>query len=129
MLADNTLETVGVDTRITLSSIYVVLIPFIIGLYFVMFWALTGRTIGKWFMGLRVVRADGHPPTLLRSIVRLLGYGLSAIVFWMGYLWVIIDDQRKGWHDHMAATWVVYDYARRSSGEAYEEYLRHSESS
>lgn len=128
VLADDTLERVGVETRASLSSIYVVLIPFIIALYFVMFWALTGRTIGKSLMGLRVVSSSGQSPTIGRSIIRILGYGISAIVFWVGYLWVLVDKNRRAWHDHMASTWVVYDYARPSAGETYEDYLEQSES-
>lgn len=112
VLADNLLETLGVQIRLSLSALYVFLIPFIAGLYFVVFWALTGRTIGKSIMGLKVVAPSGMPPTIGRSIVRVLGYALSAIVFWAGYLWVLVDPDRKAWHDHMANTYVVYDYSR-----------------
>lgn len=122
VLIDNTVESVGLDPNVDLASIYVVMIPFIIALYFVMFWSLTGRTIGKWFMGLRVVNKHGKPPTIGRSIVRAIGYGLSALAFWMGYVWVLIDKERKAWHDHMAATWVVYDYSRDSSQGAFADY-------
>ena len=127
VLADNTIESLNVDTRLTLSSIYVVLIPFIIALYFVMFWSLTGRTIGKWFMGLKVVGKNGRPPTIGRSMLRAFGYLVSAIVFWIGYLWVIIDDQRRAWHDHMAGTSVVYDYSR-SDDITYSDLIEESES-
>ncbi|MGI9584774.1 MAG: RDD family protein [Acidimicrobiia bacterium] len=126
LLLDNLIERLGIELRIDMSTIYVFMIPFIIVLYYVMFWSLTGRTIGKWFMGLKVVGLNGRPPTIGRSILRIIGYGLSAVVFWLGYLWVIIDDERQGWHDHMARTWVVYDYARRTKGETYEEYLTES---
>jgi uncharacterized RDD family membrane protein YckC len=74
-------------------------------------------------MGLRVIAVDGNPPTVGRSFVRLVGYGVSMVVFWMGYLWIIIDDERQGWHDHMATTWVVYDFARQKRGQAYEQTL------
>ena len=79
-------------------------------------------------MGLRVVNQDGRPPTIGRSIVRALGYALSALAFWIGYVWVIIDDERQGWHDHMARTWVVYDYSRTSSSEMLNEYLEEGSS-
>lgn len=123
VLIDTIIERVGLDPRFDLGTLYVVLIPFIIGLYFVMFWSLTGRTIGKWFMGLKVVTADGRPPTIGRAILRYIGYGLSAIAFWVGYVWVVIDDERQAWHDHMARTWVVYDYARREQGDLYTAFL------
>jgi len=127
VLVDTIFERMGLDPNIDVATIYIFLIPFIIGLYFVMFWALTGRTIGKWFMGLKVIGENGRPPTIWRSVIRLIGwligYGLSAVVFWVGYAWVLIDDERQGWHDHMAKTWVVYDYERRKGGEVYESLL------
>ncbi len=126
IMADNVIERMGLDPGVDLSTIFVFLIPTIIGSYFVMFWALTGRTIGKWFMGLKVVGRDGEPPTIGRSFIRLIGYGLSAAAMWVGYLWVIVDDERQGWHDHLAKTWVIYDYERRKPGEVYENYRRRS---
>jgi uncharacterized RDD family membrane protein YckC len=126
VLIDGVIEQIGLTLRVSLGGIYVVMIPLIIGSYFVMFWALTGRTIGKWVMGLRVVDLAGHPPTLSQSVIRIIGYGISAIVFWLGYLWVLVDDNRRAWHDHMARTWVVYDYARKRSGDSYEEFLAES---
>lgn len=122
VLVDSALASMGLDPRVDMAVIYLVSIPFIIGAYYVMFWSLTGRTVGKWFMGLKVVDKRGDTPSIGRSILRFLGYGLSALAFWVGYAWVIIDDERRGWHDHIARTWVVYDYARRSSGEIYENY-------
>ncbi len=128
VLVDTIFDRMGLDPGVDVSTIYVFMIPWIIGFYFVMFWALTGRTIGKWFMGLKIVGANGRPPSIGRSLVRLIGYGLSALAFWIGYAWVIIDDERQGWHDHMARTWVVYDYERRKGGEVYQSFIERSES-
>jgi len=123
VLIDDIFDRMGLDPSIDVSTIYIFLIPSIIALYFVTFWALTGRTIGKWFMGLKVIGPTGQSPTIGKSFIRLIGYGLSALAFWVGYAWVIIDDERQGWHDHMAKTWVVYDYERRKGGEIYTSFL------
>jgi uncharacterized RDD family membrane protein YckC len=122
VVADNLIATMGLDPGIDVATIYTVSIPFIIGTYFVVLWALTGRTIGKWLMGLKVVGRDGLPPTIGRSLLRLIGYSVSLLFFWGGYLWVIIDDERQGWHDHIARTWVIYDYERLKRGQIYENY-------
>lgn len=122
VIVDNLIKEIGINVRVDLATIYVFMIPFIIVLYYVMFWSLTGRTIGKWFMGLKVIGLNGRPPTIGRSLLRVIGYGLSAIVFWAGYFWVIVDEERQAWHDHMARTWVVYDYGRRKEGETYNDY-------
>jgi uncharacterized RDD family membrane protein YckC len=123
VLVDSVFAKMGLNLNIDIATIYVFLIPWIFGLYFVVLWSLTGRTVGKWFMGLKVIRADGNPPTIGRSVIRFIGYGVSAIVFWLGYLWVLIDSDRQAWHDHMAKTWVVYDYERRKQGEVYNSFI------
>ena len=129
VLIDTVFEQMGLDLNADIATIYVFLIPWIFGTYFVVFWSLTGRTIGKWFMGLKVINADGNPPTIGRSFIRFIGYGVSAIVFWLGYLWVLIDSDRQAWHDHMAKTWVVYDYERRKQGEVYNSFIERADSS
>lgn len=103
----------------SVAAIFALLVPLIITFYFVMFWSLTGRTLGKMVMGLRVIGPTGSPPSVGKSFVRLIGYGVSMLAFWMGYLWIIIAVDRRAWHDHMANTWVVYDFERRSAGEVY----------
>jgi uncharacterized RDD family membrane protein YckC len=121
-LLDDALTNMGVDIKVNMAAIYVFFIPFIWGSYYVMFWSLTGRTVGKWFMGLKVINSDSHPPTVSRSVVRFIGYGISAIVFWLGYVWVLIDEDRRAWHDHFAKTWVIYDQERHKPGKIYETY-------
>jgi uncharacterized RDD family membrane protein YckC len=123
VLIDSVFERFGLDLNADISTIYVFLIPWILGFYFISFWTLTGRTMGKSVMGLKVIRADGAPPTFGRSIIRFVGYGVSAIVFWLGYFWVFVDNDRQAWHDHMAKTWVVYDYERHKQGAAYASFV------
>jgi uncharacterized RDD family membrane protein YckC len=110
----------NVNLRISAASIFVVLTPFLIGAYYVVLWALTGRTVGKQVLGLKVVGSDGRPPTIGRSLLRLFGYAVSTLALWAGYLWIIVDEERRGWHDHIAKTWVVYDWGRKHRGEIYE---------
>jgi uncharacterized RDD family membrane protein YckC len=77
-------------------------------LYFIFFYSTTGQTIGMYIMGLRVVRADGKHMTLWGSIVRWFALFLSALPLALGFLWVLIDDRRQGWHDKLAHTYVIY---------------------
>lgn len=67
-----------------------------------------GQTIGKWALGIRVVDADGTatpaPGTaFLRYIVRSFG---SQFLF-LGYLWMLWDEENRTWHDLAADTRVV----------------------
>jgi uncharacterized RDD family membrane protein YckC len=77
--------------------------------YFVTFWSTVGQTPAMRMMDIRVVAADGTPPSLGRSIVRLVGLGLAIIPFFAGFLPVLVDDRRRGIHDMLAATVVEHE--------------------
>jgi len=84
--------------------------------YSVVSWSWFGRTPGKAFLGLAVTTADGGRPGVLRSLLRFLGYLLSTIPLGAGFLWILVDDHRRGWHDHLAGTRVVYRNGTRATG-------------
>lgn len=86
------------------------------GFYLVVAWWLFGKSIGKAVMGLRVVRPDGTTPGLWRCILRYIGYGISALFCFAGFFWITIDNRRRGWQDHLAGTYVIYDWEARSEG-------------
>jgi uncharacterized RDD family membrane protein YckC len=48
---------------------------------------------------------------------------LSALPLFAGFLWVLIDDERRGWHDRFAGTQVVYAWEARM-GQRFAEVLR-----
>jgi uncharacterized RDD family membrane protein YckC len=76
--------------------------------YFPWFWARSGSTPGMWVFKLRVVRdADGGKVTLGQALLRLIGYWVSGAVFYLGFVWIFIDQRHRGWHDLIAGTVVV----------------------
>jgi uncharacterized RDD family membrane protein YckC len=76
--------------------------------YFPFFWARGGATPGMKMFGLVVVRdADGGPISGGQAILRLIGYWVSSLVFYIGYIWIFVDKRRRGWHDLIAGTVVV----------------------
>jgi uncharacterized RDD family membrane protein YckC len=78
--------------------------------YLLLFWTVSGKTPGKAILGLRVVTRDGKGLSLGRSLLRIVGYVFSALVFYLGFLWVAVDARQRGWHDYLAGTYVVYDW-------------------
>jgi predicted flap endonuclease-1-like 5' DNA nuclease/uncharacterized RDD family membrane protein YckC len=79
-------------------------------IYFIFLATAGGQTVGKHVMGVRVVRLDGKPMTYLDSAQRWLGYLLSLAPLGLGFLWVIVDDRRRGFHDKVAGTCVIYSW-------------------
>jgi uncharacterized RDD family membrane protein YckC len=62
--------------------------------------ALTGFTIGKRLVGIRVVRLDGKPVGLLWGLVR-------TVLFLCVVPAVVYDSDRRGLHDRAANTVVI----------------------
>jgi uncharacterized RDD family membrane protein YckC len=79
--------------------------------YFILFWTLVGATPGMRLMRMRVVDARGEPPGPARAALRLVGAVLAALPLFAGYLLVLVDDRRRGLHDMIARTVVVYEGA------------------
>jgi uncharacterized RDD family membrane protein YckC len=76
--------------------------------YFTFFWTLVGFTPGKALLGLKVVRKDGAKVSFGRSLLRFFAYFISAIFLFLGFLWILWDPKRRGWHDKIAGTQVLY---------------------
>ena len=82
-------------------------------LYFPFFWARDGQTPGMKVFGIRVVRdRDGGPISGGQALLRLLGYFVNGMVLYVGYVWILIDKRRRGWHDLIAGTVVIEDPRR-----------------
>ena len=58
-------------------------------------------------MGLKVLTLDGRRVSFWRAVLRYIGYLVSTVFIFLGFLWVMIDDRRLGWLDHIARTKVV----------------------
>ena len=90
---------------IPLLILAVILIPL---LYFPWFWARGGQTLGMKVFGLHVVRdRDGGTIGWGSAILRLIGFWIDGLVFYLGFIWILIDKRRRGWHDLIAGTVVI----------------------
>lgn len=76
--------------------------------YIVIGWSRFGTTVGKAILGLYVIdEQTGQPPTLGKAFLRLVGYMVSSIILYIGFLMIAFQDDRKGLHDKIAGTRVV----------------------
>jgi uncharacterized RDD family membrane protein YckC len=75
--------------------------------YFVYFIGATGQTPGKMALGLRVVCQDGEPVTFGIAFLRWVGYIVSTLCLYLGFLWIAFDRRKQGWHDKIAGTVVI----------------------
>ena len=77
--------------------------------YFVIMHALFGATIGKKLFRIHVETRTGDKITWLGAIIRYLASLMSMMLYCLGYLTVLIDPKRRGLHDFIASTCVVYN--------------------
>ena len=93
-----------------LASSVVIIVP--LG-YFPWYWSHGGQTPGMKLMRIKVVRdADGGPVSVGQAILRLVGFWVSTLVFYIGFIWIFIDSRRRGWPDLLGGT--IVDLVRTS---------------
>ncbi|WP_127472011.1 RDD family protein [Thiomicrorhabdus aquaedulcis] len=90
------------DVRITYASIFYLLVVAVA-------WMKFQTTPGKGLMGLKIVDfKTGGFPRRGQFALRSLGYLLSAIPLFLGYVWIIFDKNKRGLHDYISGTQVVF---------------------
>ena len=67
-----------------------------------------GQTLGKRALGIRVIDFDGggsigYPRAAIRYVTSIV----SAIVIYIGYLWMLWDREKQCWHDKTSNAVVV----------------------
>ena len=75
---------------------------------FILLWSNASMTPGKWLLRMRVVdRETGKRPTRKQCFKRYLGYMLCSLPMMLGFLSVMFNDKKQGWHDKIADTVVI----------------------
>ncbi|MGH7802377.1 MAG: RDD family protein [Thermodesulfobacteriota bacterium] len=75
--------------------------------YFVFLQGFSGKTIGKMLFGIRVIRTDGESIGFWDALIRWVGYFISLLFIFIGFVWALFDPKRQAWHDKFAETYVV----------------------
>lgn len=67
------------------------------------------KSIGKAIMGLQVVSSkNGEPVSVWWMLLReWIVKDISGAIFFIGYIWIFIDDKKRAWHDKICDTYVV----------------------
>lgn len=90
-------------------SIYDIVLYLLKITYFVLLTYFTGATLGKRLMHIRVISTEGRKPTFFEIAYReSVGRFLSALIIYAGYFMIGADKKKRGLHDLMSDTYVVY---------------------
>ncbi|MGB9706862.1 MAG: RDD family protein [Microgenomates group bacterium] len=67
-----------------------------------------GGTIGKILTGTKIINPKGEKISFWRAFFRnQIGYPISGMFLGLGFIWIAVDKERRGWHDQAADTFVV----------------------
>jgi uncharacterized RDD family membrane protein YckC len=110
--SDGTLTAAEEEALNNASALFVFGLAALGFAYWVILEATTGRTLGKLFVGIQVVRTDGRRvgfgAALIRNLLRIVD-GLFNYLVGAVFIWTSSSNQRLG--DRAAKTIVVYDYS------------------
>ena len=79
------------------------------GSLFVAFWALVGQTPGMRLLSIHLDVGGSREVGLRRAVKRLFAIPLALLPAGLGFLAILLSPERRGWHDRIAGTTVVYD--------------------
>ena len=98
------LTKMGVSSDVTSELPIFVIVN---AIYFTVSVGLTGKTIGKAILGIKVVKTNGDQPDPLTALIRYAVSFVGGIVFALGYVWAFTNPTRQTWHDLVAKTYVI----------------------
>ncbi|MBN8885893.1 MAG: RDD family protein [Rudaea sp.] len=75
--------------------------------YFIVSWMRGGQTVGMKPWRLRVVGEDGESIGFRRALLRFVVAVASLAVLGLGFLWCLVDREKRSWHDIAAGTLLV----------------------
>ena len=125
MIYDSLLVAALLITTITLMVVLTntpVAGPNVLGLlllesfaFFAYFWIFRGQTLGMLAWRLSIATTSGYQMTFNQALLRYLGAVVGFAVFGLGYVWILIDAQKRGWPDLISDTRVLYTPKSRSA--------------
>lgn len=95
-------------------SVYDILIYILKLLYFVLLTYYTGATLGKKLLHLKVVSTEGRKLTFFEILFReSVGKFLASVILYIGYIMIGADKEKRGLHDILSDTRVVYAHEQK----------------
>lgn len=88
---------------------YLLIVSF---LFYGWFWTHGGQTLGLRAWKLKILTFERQPVSWRQALLRFIGALLSWSMMGLGFVWILIDRQNRGWHDHLSKTAVFFDDRR-----------------
>lgn len=74
----------------------------------------SGMTLGMLAWKVKLISVNGENMSMNQRLVRFLGSLLSAICVFLGYIWILLDREKRSWHDMLSGTRLVSNRAAKN---------------
>lgn len=90
-------------------ALFVVFFMYIAYLAVQIYFYTKSKTIGKSLLKIEVVSSKNGEPIGFGLMLLREWFAKKAVgsILWLGYIWILIDDKNRGWHDKIMDTYVV----------------------
>ncbi|MDD2566698.1 MAG: RDD family protein [Thiovulaceae bacterium] len=107
-LWDSFAQAKNVEEVINLTNTFVLEYMALKIIYQAFFTMQYGGSLGKIIMKIRVIEIRTlQNPSVLSSLNRAIFRIISEMLFYLGFLWGLLDPARQTWHDKTAQTLVI----------------------
>lgn len=107
-IGDSFFEAQNVEEMIILTNMFVLEYMAMKVVYQAFFVMQYGATIGKIVMKIRVIEISTmQKPNVIVALNRAVVRVVSEMMFYLGFVWGVMDPARQTWHDKSAKTLVV----------------------
>ncbi|MEA1891905.1 MAG: RDD family protein [Campylobacterota bacterium] len=107
-LWDSFINATTIEDTINITNTFILeymLMKIIYQAFFVMQY---GASVGKIIMKIRVIELRTvQTPNVINSLNRAIFRVISELIFYLGFLWGLLNPQKQAWHDLTAKTLVV----------------------
>ncbi|MDZ4128869.1 MAG: RDD family protein [Hydrogenophaga sp.] len=94
------------DSQLWLYRLYLLSISF---LFYGWFWTHGGQTLGLRAWKIKVLTLDKQVISWPQAGLRFVCAVLSWMTLGCGFLWILIDKNKRSWHDHLSKTAVFFE--------------------
>lgn len=107
-LGDSFFDAKTVEEMIILTNTFVLEYMAVKVVYQAFFVMQYGATLGKIVMKIRVIEIGTmQKPNVVVALNRAVVRVISEMMFYLGFVWGVMDPTRQTWHDKSAKTLVV----------------------
>jgi uncharacterized RDD family membrane protein YckC len=108
ILWDSIASAATMEEMIALTNSFLLEFMAIKILYHTFFTMQYGASLGKIVMKIRVIEVNTlSNPTFLSAFNRSVFRVVSEILFYLGFVWAMMDPYRRSWHDRTGKTLVI----------------------